>query len=513
MNIKCPGCGQTYRVDPQRIPAAGASVKCMKCDHLIQVSPGMSVVEPKRVIVCPDCAKQYRIAESKIPANLTATRCQACGGAIPLVGRVSENPVVGSTPDRILRQVPGAGTEQSLDAVKPSETPVSIPESAPIETRDAIVSHHNAGLLQQWWFLITGAVVLLLLLCITLWIAMNLLPDDPVSPARPAFDVAQESATGGPNRPRPDREIGSRDVVVTPVAGITLRAPVLLKAVQGSSYAAKLPPAVQMGMMTLATLSLGSIDLFVCHDEAGVLWPVLRVEKPMARFLAGQFGSDGPLANYFIQEDEFTYHLNEPVITGVLSQMLNARAAEGSTNIPSQDELSSVPLEQYAVVLGESQVWLAPDCVLSALEQSPDLFEQASWTAWMKSAVSNEDVLRIYAQIPGDIDTKWTSWVLENEFVRAHPEAGIELLVATMEAPVTAVLKSVSSLKQVAVAVACPTVDQRRVTWVQQFNDVVLAQEVSDQLKAGSVGAKLGGHPLMPLVMRIMNCPELRRTT
>lgn len=511
MNIKCPGCGQRYRVDPQRIPVAGASVKCMQCDHLIEVSPGMSVSELKRVIVCPDCAKPYRIAENKIPAHLTATRCKACGGAIPLARPVSENPMVGSKPDRVLGEAPGAG--QSQDAVKPSETPVSIPESASVDTPHAIASHHNAGLLQQWWFLITGAVVVVLLLCITLWIAMNQLPDDDESPTRPASDVAQESPTGAPNRPMPDRETVSRDVVVTPVAGITLRAPVLLKAVQGSSYAAKLPPPAQMGMMSLATLSLGSIDLFLCHDEAGVLWPVLRVEKPMARFLAGQFGSDGPLADYFIQKDEFTYYLNEPVITGVLSQMLSARATEGQTNILSQDELSSVPLEQYAVVLGENQVWLAPDCVLSALEQFPDLFEQASWTAWMKPAVSDEDVLRIYAQVPGDIDNQWTSWVLENEFVQAHPEAGIELLVATTEAPITAMLKSVSRLEQVVLAVACPTVDQRRVTWVQQFNDVTLAQEVSERLKAGSVGGELGGHPLMPLVMRIMNCPELRRTT
>ena len=95
MNIKCPGCGQKYRVDPRCIPVTGASVKCKQCDHVIKVSPETSVSQPKRVIVCPDCAKQYRIAENKIPANLTATRCKACGGAIPLAGSVSENPVVG----------------------------------------------------------------------------------------------------------------------------------------------------------------------------------------------------------------------------------------------------------------------------------------------------------------------------------------------------------------------------------------------------------------------------------
>jgi len=46
MNSKCPDCGKEVRVDSQRIPASGDSVKCPQCNHATKVSPETAVPAP-----------------------------------------------------------------------------------------------------------------------------------------------------------------------------------------------------------------------------------------------------------------------------------------------------------------------------------------------------------------------------------------------------------------------------------------------------------------------------------
>ncbi|MCP4456078.1 MAG: hypothetical protein GY809_31870 [Planctomycetes bacterium] len=502
MNIKCPGCGQTYRVDAQRIPAVGASVRCKQCNHGIPVFPEGLASEPTRVIVCSDCAKQYRIDESKIPLHLEATGCRACGGAIPLIKDT------------------GPAEMPSEKAAQPPEASGVTPEAAASEVAEVCESAPQTGLLQKPWFRVAGIGTAVLLLGVCVWVFTNLsdhgastgevnpvgsrgTQTNQVSGQTTDTISATQAFAGGP---------ALEDLPVTPVAAVTLRVPALLQAVQGSAYLAELPPAAQMAMMTLATLSLGSIDLFVCQDEAGALWPALRVEKPRAQLLAGQFGPGGPLAAYFVQKDEFTFQLNEPVITGALLQVLSARGSEGTFSMPTQDDLSTVPLYQFAVVLKKNRIWLAPDCVMSALARWPGLFEQASLMTWLAPSLSKQDLLRVGVCMPGDSDTAWMTRVLDNEFVQAHPETGLDSWARLFEAPVTSLLASASDLDELAMTLACPTAKERRLTWIQHFRDVTLAQSVYEKVKAESMGSLLDDHPLGPLVSGIMSCPEIQQT-
>lgn len=39
MNIRCPGCSTTYRVDPDRVPAAGVRARCSRCGASFRVDP------------------------------------------------------------------------------------------------------------------------------------------------------------------------------------------------------------------------------------------------------------------------------------------------------------------------------------------------------------------------------------------------------------------------------------------------------------------------------------------
>ncbi len=380
-------------------------------------------------------------------------------------------------------------------------------------------SDPRKGLFQMQWFRVTGIGAAVLLLGVCAWVFITL-SDHGVSTgegnsvgSRGAANQASGQSTG--TIPASHAFAGgplSEDVGVTPVAAVTLRVPALLQAVQGSAYLADLPPSAQMSMVTLAILSLGTIDLFVCQDRGGHFWPVLRVEKLGAQSLAGQFGPDGALSGYFVQKDAFTFQLNEPVITGALLQVLNDRASEGTFDLPTQDDLSAVPLEQFAVVLKQNQIWLVPDCVVAALTKSPGLFGQASLVTWMARAVSEDDLLRVCARMPGDSGAQWMSRVLDNEFVQAHFGAGLDAWVRLFEAPVTSLLTSVSELDQLAVTLACPTAKERRLTWILQFQDATLAQPVHEQVKAGQVESLLEGHPLGPLVSGIMSCPDIQQT-
>lgn len=490
MNIECPGCGKRYRVDPRRVPASGVSVTCKQCDHVIKVASEASGA--KRVIVCRDCAKQYRIDVNRIPADMRAARCKACGGTIPLVK------------DEVVKVA-------SRKPVERSETPASEPESADRASAVTVQTGGKVRLFHQLWFLVTGIVVVVLLLAVCLWIVFNPFGKDDVSPKEPPArtqpvshtnEVSESSGDGSP----------AEAVQVTPVAAVTLRVPALLQAVQGSTYLSEMPPQAQMAMVSLSALSLGSIDLFLCYEEDGALWPVLRVERAMARVLAGQFAEDGPLGPYFRQKDAYTFQVNESVVMGMLKQMLSARAGEGGASVPSEDELSAIPLEQYAVVLDENQIWLVPNCVQLARTQSPRLFEQAFEGPGMPKTTSKQDLLRISAHMPEDIHDQWAAWLLENEMVQAHAGAEVEAWVEMVKTPVTALLKSLSSLERVAVSLACPRPDQRRVTWAQRFKDSALAQRVYEQVRTTSAGDDLGGHPLAPFVVRLLNCAETQHS-
>ena len=45
MKIECPGCQAEYQLDEKRIPAAGATVPCRKCQARISVKPPEAAAE------------------------------------------------------------------------------------------------------------------------------------------------------------------------------------------------------------------------------------------------------------------------------------------------------------------------------------------------------------------------------------------------------------------------------------------------------------------------------------
>ncbi len=172
MNIKCPECGKAYRVDPQRILAAGATVKCKQCDHAIKILPETLASEAKRVVVCPECQKEYCIAESRIPPTLRAIECKACRGTIPLVKM--------SHPEEVVRL---------SDKVPEDEKAVP-----------------RTGLFQQRWFWVTGAVAAVLLLCVCLWVGLYLPKQEGKSLGVSDPAASQESPTNETSEQVPDAD-------------------------------------------------------------------------------------------------------------------------------------------------------------------------------------------------------------------------------------------------------------------------------------------------------------------
>lgn len=50
MNIRCPGCGEVYRIDPSKVPDGGARTRCRECETPFFVSVGESAEEPGVVV-------------------------------------------------------------------------------------------------------------------------------------------------------------------------------------------------------------------------------------------------------------------------------------------------------------------------------------------------------------------------------------------------------------------------------------------------------------------------------
>jgi predicted Zn finger-like uncharacterized protein len=98
MNLTCPVCQRTYRLDPIKIPAKISTVKCKTCRYPIPLDPPANKEKPasadKIKIKCQYCSKKYSINAKKIPPSISEVNCKKCGHSISL----EPSPPVSDTP-------------------------------------------------------------------------------------------------------------------------------------------------------------------------------------------------------------------------------------------------------------------------------------------------------------------------------------------------------------------------------------------------------------------------------
>lgn len=70
MNVRCPSCGASYRLDPARIPAGGARLSCPACNHrwMIKGARSEAAASPYAVS-CPKCGHSFNPGQSEQTAK------------------------------------------------------------------------------------------------------------------------------------------------------------------------------------------------------------------------------------------------------------------------------------------------------------------------------------------------------------------------------------------------------------------------------------------------------------
>lgn len=69
MNVRCPSCQTTFRVDPARVPAAGVKARCSKCSAVFRLEPhgASAIAAPASPSVAPARAQPPAAAPAPMP--------------------------------------------------------------------------------------------------------------------------------------------------------------------------------------------------------------------------------------------------------------------------------------------------------------------------------------------------------------------------------------------------------------------------------------------------------------
>jgi predicted Zn finger-like uncharacterized protein len=77
MNVSCPTCGTTYRVDPRRVPDTGVRARCASCEAVFRVT------DPERASAAASTAPAEPVsaAASSASAAASSTASSAAGAS------------------------------------------------------------------------------------------------------------------------------------------------------------------------------------------------------------------------------------------------------------------------------------------------------------------------------------------------------------------------------------------------------------------------------------------------
>ena len=127
MNVQCPSCSTTFRVDPAKVPAGGVRARCSVCAAVFPVSVGPAAS------VSPPAPAPVRMAPPPpppppAPAPAPAPRVETPAPAPVATTPVTPRPI--QAPSLVPPAIPGARPPQPRPAQTPLPQPVSPPRPA-----------------------------------------------------------------------------------------------------------------------------------------------------------------------------------------------------------------------------------------------------------------------------------------------------------------------------------------------------------------------------------------------
>lgn len=73
MNVRCPHCQSTFRVDPERVPPAGIKARCSRCSNIFQLSRDGAVSVPAPAVATSPVAAAAPVTPPPIAPQPTMT--------------------------------------------------------------------------------------------------------------------------------------------------------------------------------------------------------------------------------------------------------------------------------------------------------------------------------------------------------------------------------------------------------------------------------------------------------
>lgn len=145
MNVRCPQCETTFRVDPERIPATGIKARCSRCSTVFELTrqgamparPAAAQAAPPKLSVSAPASAPAAAPAAPTPAAAAPTPAPAPAPAPrPAATTAVEDPAAGTVVPRPLppRDMPPPITPAATPA-QPAATsaPAAATEPAPVK--------------------------------------------------------------------------------------------------------------------------------------------------------------------------------------------------------------------------------------------------------------------------------------------------------------------------------------------------------------------------------------------
>lgn len=124
MNVSCPNCGTTYRVDPAKVPAGGVRARCTRCSEVVQVDA--------RGAADPAATPTDAAADAAGGAAVGAGRATEATGPSgpPASPAPSSSPPAGAAVERPTAESPAQATPPAAPAPPAPPAPQARPQRA-----------------------------------------------------------------------------------------------------------------------------------------------------------------------------------------------------------------------------------------------------------------------------------------------------------------------------------------------------------------------------------------------
>ncbi|UCF93864.1 MAG: hypothetical protein JSW39_06805 [Desulfobacterales bacterium] len=453
MELTCPNCQRSHRIDQARIPVRASAAKCKACGSWMPLSAdgAMSSSTPRIKYLkfrCSVCQRRYRLNPTTIPPGTTAVKCKVCGNKISFKSPPAKN----RFPQ--ISEQHAAGTQSQTSGA--NNDPFRIVSEATSKARSLTVPRNRKT---SWLLAALAAGIAVAVIGAS--IALNF---PHVKKAKPSLSKKQRSKLISAISSKHETQDSSSSTVKTePLLVVNLNAPLLLEAIEKNVRQGQAELKDKMVLSVVKSLKFERLEFFLFPDPAHRLLPVLRVESDDRHRLDTLLGRAGVFPNILEPQADGSYRLKTEAFS-VSAQL-------------------GLPDDFYQVFPHAKGAVLAPKSFSQVLAQGPQALTETDVARLASSATTPQDLAVLAVRVPANIQEEWDRTIKEHPAVKKNPEAA--MLADWGGSLLSRVSKSLEHVETLALGFQFTPDDGRQLSYVQQFREGADGAKIYHQLAAG----------------------------